>query len=198
MKTKIKNQPEDHRTEGADGLGVALENKVKSSCMSRRSFILSGAAAVSTFVLLPACLAGKGHKVKVVEVAYPKKRIAGLSGLKEGAPIHFSYPSPEFGQNFIVKLGVPAGAGVGQGEDIVAFNNLCTHMGGPVGGSYKHEHKAVGPCPFHLTTFDLTRFGIVIAGQATESLPQVMLTVEGDDIYATGFRGLLYGRSTNA
>jgi arsenite oxidase small subunit len=64
-------------------------------------------------------------------------------------------------------------------------------------GTYKEEYKALGPCPFHLTSFDLTRHGIVIAGHATESLPQIVLEVEGDAIYATGLIGLVYGRAQN-
>jgi arsenite oxidase small subunit len=45
----------------------------------------------------------------------------------------------------------------------------------------------------HLTTFDLTRHGMVISGHATESLPQIVLEVQGDDIYAVGVQGLVYG-----
>jgi arsenite oxidase small subunit len=38
----------------------------------------------------------------------------------------------------------------------------------------------------------------VISGHATESLPQVLLEVEENgDIYATGMRGLVYGRTNN-
>ena len=96
-----------------------------------------------------------------------------------------------------MKLGVPAGGGVGPNDDIVAFNALCTHMGGPLMGTYKKEHKAIGPCPLHLTTFDLIKHGMVIAGHATESLPQVLLEVSGDEIYATGMLGLIYGRARN-
>ncbi len=64
-------------------------------------------------------------------------------------------------------------------------------------GAYKPEHKAVGPCPFHLTSFDLTKHGMVIAGHATESLPQVILEARGNDIVAVGILGLVYGRYDN-
>ena len=33
-----------------------------------------------------------------------------------------------------------------------------------------------------------------MSGHATESLPQVVLEVEGDDVYATGILGLIYGK----
>ena len=47
------------------------------------------------------------------------------------------------------------------------------------------------------TTFDLTRHGMVVAGHATDNLPQVVLELEGDDIYAQGVLGLIYGYSSN-
>lgn len=54
-----------------------------------------------------------------------------------------------------------------------------------------------GPCPIHLTTFDLTRHGMVVSGHATESLPQIVLETEGDDIYAVGVMGLLHNYASN-
>ena len=59
------------------------------------------------------------------------------------------------------------------------------------------EHKILGPCPCHFTTFDLRNNGMVVLGQATQNLPQVTLAVEGDDIYATGLMGLIYGFRDN-
>jgi arsenite oxidase small subunit len=38
---------------------------------------------------------------------------------------------------------------------------------------------------------------MVVAGHATESLPQVVLEVEGGDIYAKGILGLVYGKRDN-
>lgn len=164
------------------------------ACMSRRAFLLSGATVVACTVVLPGL--GGSNAVAALEKEYPRKLVGNLSQLKEGVESLFYYPD-DTTANILVKLGVKAGGGIGKHEDIVAFNSFCTHMGGPMNGFYKHEHKVVGPCPFHLTTFDLTRFGIVVAGHATESLPQVLLTAEGDEIYATGFRGLIYGKNTN-
>ncbi len=129
---------------------------------------------------------------------YPRKHIARVSELKQDQPIDFLYPPENPTSSFtLVKLGEPAGAGVGKDQDIVSFSNMCTHMGGPLNGSYKPEHKALGPCPFHLTTFDLTRHGMVISGHATESLPQAQLQIVGDDIYVTGVMGLIYGYCDN-
>jgi arsenite oxidase small subunit len=94
-------------------------------------------------------------------------------------------------------MGTRAGGGIGPDEDVVAFNYACTHQGGSLFGSYKKDTKSLGACPLHLSTYDLTRHGILISGQAYQSLPQVLLELEGDDIYATGIFGLIFGRYDN-
>jgi arsenite oxidase small subunit len=94
-------------------------------------------------------------------------------------------------------MGQKAGGGVGKQRDVVAFNTICTHQGGPLMGTYNAEHKTLGQCPFHLTTYDLTRYGIIVSGQAYQSLPQVLLEVKGDSIYAVGVMGLIFGRNNN-
>jgi arsenite oxidase small subunit len=94
-------------------------------------------------------------------------------------------------------MGQKAGGGVGKQRDVVAFNTICTHQGGPLLGSYNTEYKTLGQCPFHLTTYDLTRYGIIVSGQAYQSLPQVLLEVKGDSIYAVGVMGLIFGRNNN-
>jgi arsenite oxidase small subunit len=94
-------------------------------------------------------------------------------------------------------MGKEAGGGVGKDKDIVAFNMTCTHQGGDMTDGYKAEHKVLGPCRLHLSTYDLTRHGILVSGQAYESLPQVLLEVDGDDVYAVGMFGLIYGRYDN-
>lgn len=57
--------------------------------------------------------------------------------------------------------------------------------------------RSCGPCPLHLSTFDLTKFGMIVSGHATSSLPQITLEAEGDDIVATGVQGLIWGYSAN-
>jgi arsenite oxidase small subunit len=162
-------------------------------CESRRNFLLAGA---TTFVL--ASLPGVSNAMNMLVKEYPRQKIGQLSQLKNNQAIDFQFPPQNPISTFVlVKLGEAAGAGVGKDKDVVAFSNLCTHMGGPLNGSYKAEHKAMGPCPLHLTTFDLTRHGMVISGHATESLPQARLEVDGDDIYATGIMGLIYGQQSN-
>ncbi len=175
------------------------ETVCEGSCWTRRQFLLT--SGCGTIAVLLTTIPGFNNALAVPArvVAYPRKRIAGLDQVHQDVPLYFRYPDedPATSASFLVKLGVPAGGGVGSDADIVAFNALCPHMGGPLMGTYKKEHKAIGPCPLHLTSFDLTRHGMVIAGHATESLPQVLLETEGNDIYATGMIGLIYGRARN-
>jgi arsenite oxidase small subunit len=169
------------------------DNRDQPHCQSRRGFLLAGA---TTFLL--SAIPGVASAMTLKSKSFERKLIGKVSELKTGEPVEFQYPydDPQ-SSNMLVMLGTEAGGGVGKDKDIVAFNHFCTHMGGPLHGSYKHEYKVAGPCPMHLTTFDLTRHGMVVAGHATESLPQIMLEVDGDRIYAVGVMGLVYGRHSN-
>lgn len=157
-------------------------------CMSRRQFLLSGGAIV-TLAAMPGFV-----QAAAIKAGFKRQKIGKLSALQAGRPVEFNYPFADV-RNILVKLGAPAGGGIGPDKDIVAFNQQCTHMGGPLDGTYKPQHQVLGPCPLHLTTFDLTKHGMVITGHATESLPQIVLEVQGDDIYATGVMGLVYGHA---
>ena len=175
------------------------KNENKSfSCSSRRQFLLQGGAATATVFL--AGLTGPGaEKVEAaVKSRYKKVKIGSLSKLRTGKPISFRYPDKgKFSDSILVKLGTQAGGGVGKGKDVVAFNSFCTHQGGNMKDAFKAADNVLGPCDYHLSTFDLTRHGIIVSGHATESLAQVTLETKGDDIYATGVIGLIYGRHSN-
>lgn len=174
------------------------DDGVFQSCIDRRRFLIGTGAVLAATVLLRDFPGFEGEALAAEVRRYPRRKIGRLSRLKPDQPKMFNYPDDGMNSaSMLVKLGTPAGAGVGKDGDIVAFNTLCTHMGGPVGVLYKPAYKAVGPCPFHQATFDLTRHGMIIGGHATENLPQVLLEVEGDDIYAVGIMGLIYGRYDN-
>ncbi len=167
--------------------------------LSRREFLkLSGAALVT--LTLPAYLRKPGvPAVWTAQVAdYPREFVANLSALKIGEPVGFNYPwDHTAAANFLIKLNERAGGGVGPQEDVVAFNSFCTHQGGSLTDRFHGELGVAGPCPLHWTTFDLTRHGMVISGHATQGLPQIILETEGDDIFAVGVLGLLYGYVNN-
>ena len=174
------------------------KKEIDHPCLTRRQFLAAG-GGVTAAVLLSSIFPGTAFGDRRVRLTkYPEKKVATLDQLRSNVPVSFKYPNDDlYSSSLVVKLGVPAGGGVGPQYDIVAFNSLCSHMGGLLMGTYKAEHKVMGPCPFHLSTFDLTRHGIVVAGHATEPLPQIILEVRGREIYATGIIGLIYGYSDN-
>ena len=169
--------------------------------MNRREFLMySGTTAVAVSTISINLFPGEAQ-AKARVVGYPRKLIAKLSDLKENTPLDFNYPDDgRSSQCFVVKMdGAKAGGGLGKQRDIVAYSYLCTHQGGPMNGKYQAvgEHRVLGQCPLHLSTYDLTRHGIIVSGQAYQSIPQVLLELDGDDIYAVGVMGLLYGRNSN-
>ena len=181
-----------------DTTGARRTDSGDFACLNRRAFLLHGGLVVTVVAL--AGLPGVGTAAPAAQLAlrasYPRVKIGSVSALKEGSPVIFSYPYPNV-SNILVKLGAPAGGGVGPDHDVVAFNQTCTHMGGPLQGTYKAAHQVLGPCPLHLTTFDLTRHGMVVSGHATESLPQIVLETQGDALFAVGVMGLIYGYASN-
>jgi len=191
-KTEVTKKRED-QTAGEHG-----------KCMlNRRQFLMySGATAATASTVSLTLFPGtaKAVQTKARVVGYPRKLVGKLSEMKDNVPVMINYP--DNGKNSMasmVKTGVRCGGGVGAGRDLVAFSALCTHQGGPLLGRYTavDEHRVMGSCPLHLSTYDVTRLGIIVSGQAYESLPQVLLELDGDDIYAVGMMGLIYGRNQN-
>ena len=163
--------------------------------VSRRGFLIATAGVgAGAAVLIVGC--GDDGEPDIVLLGYGRKQLAALDDLSAGEPLTFAYPA-EGQSNFVLKLGAPAQGGVGPDGDIVAFSYACTHMGCPLIGQYNDEHKIMGPCPCHFTTFDLRQNGMVVLGQATQNLPQIALDVEDGEVYATGVTGLFYGTANN-
>ena len=173
------------------------EDRPRSCVMSRRDFLLTSGVATTVMITMNAG-GPRAEDVPATVATYPRKFIAKLSDLTPGEPFDFTYPDDlDHSDALLVKLEARAGGGIGPDRDVVAFNYLCTHQGQHLGGTYKHDTKSLGACPLHLSTYDLTRHGILISGQAYQSLPQVLLELDGDDIYAVGLFGLIYGRHQN-
>ncbi len=170
--------------------------------VSRREFLLmasaAGGAAVGALAFPQSArvVEAAGPGAQRVTNSYARVKIAKLDDLETWQPIDFEYPL-ETHRNFLVKLGVSASDGVGPDADIVAFSYACSHMGCPLMELFQPRHNVIGPCPCHYTTFDLSKNGIMAIGQATQSLPQITLDIDGADIVATGVTGLVYGHSNN-
>lgn len=172
--------------------------------MKRRDFLLGGAAVgavAAAGVVIPLALVfaddddiSTGVDGVTIE-SFERQRVGSLSALSNGDPQYFDYPL--VGQsNIMVDLGERAIGGIGENRSVVAFSNICTHMGCPV-TDYQPEHKVLGPCVCHYTTFDLSKDGQVVLGQATQNLPRLLLETDGDDVYAVGLFRLVYGYSNN-
>lgn len=184
----------------ADDLETSCGATKHHTMVNRRAFLF-GTGAVVTWLAMPSWLQSRGlpSRVQAQVADFPRQTIATLSELTSDAPVVFTYPwEHPNSTNYLIKLGQPAGGGIGPDEDIVAFNSFCTHMGGPLAGLFKAEQGIAGPCPLHWTTFDLTRHGMVVAGHATLGLPQITLELDGDEIVATGVMGLIFGYHDNS
>lgn len=169
-----------------------------SCLMSRRLFLLSSGASTATVMVMLDAGTPHARELPAQVATYPRKFIAKLSDLETDVPFDFNYPDDgAYSESMLVKLGVPAGGAIGPDQDVVAFSYTCTHQGGTLFATYRGDTKSLGPCPLHLSTYDLTRHGILISGQAYQSLPQVLLELDGDEIYAVGMFGLIFGRYDN-
>tara|TARA_Y100000589_G_scaffold213866_1_gene201770 strand:+ start:14068 stop:14577 length:510 start_codon:yes stop_codon:yes gene_type:complete len=160
--------------------------------LNRRDFLFKSASGV---ILLAFPSMGETAQKKLG--FYPQEKIIQLARLRRGEVHYFEYPQKSSHMCILVRLDGPAGGGVGPHEDIVAFHTMCTHMGRQLIGRYNPEHKVLGPCPVHLSVFDLSRYGMLTSGQATQSLPQVILEHRDSWIVAKGYSQLLYGHHTN-
>lgn len=163
------------------------------ACVNRRELLILGGAAVAVLATI-----GEGAQAQqLVSSSYARKVIGKVSALKPGEAVEFTYPTDGI-DNVLVMLREEAGGGVGEGRNIVAFNTVCPHLGGIMDAdTFKPAHSVLGPCPLHLSTFDLTKHGMIVSGHSSSSLPQIVLAVEGDDIVATGVMGLFYGYARN-
>lgn len=171
------------------------ECELASSGLDRRAFLF-GTGAVVVSLSVP----GGGQQAFAAQRAeYPRRTIAKLSDLDADKPLSFRYPwdHPQC-DCVLLSLKETAGGGIGPQKNIVAFHTLCSHMGAEIPVAQFHGPIGIaGPCPMHLTTFDLTKHGMVISGHATQGLPQAILELDGDDIVAVGMLGLLYGFHDN-
>lgn len=170
--------------------------------VSRRSFLkqagLAGgvAAGILAFPQVAQIVEAVKPGIQRVTLKYPKVRVARIDALKTREPFDFVYPLAQH-RSFLVKLGERAADGIGPDGDIVAFSYICSHMGCPLIDQYRAAHNVIGPCPCHYSTFDLARNGILVIGQATQSLPQIVLETDGRHVFAIGVTGLVYGQSNN-
>jgi arsenite oxidase small subunit len=178
--------------------------KLEQQLTSRRNFLklvltLSGIAAVGTVASLfrilefvPPAYAGP--------LAWPVVKLANLSSLDPATPLRFNYPLVDT-PSVLIKAGTKADNGVGPDSDIVAFSDVCQHLGCiyavlPAGSSplCDASFKATAPqgyCCCHGGQYDYLHGGQVIGGPPIRPVPQVLLRYDDltGDIYAIGMTG---------
>ncbi|MBO67273.1 MAG: arsenate reductase (azurin) small subunit [Acidiferrobacteraceae bacterium] len=158
--------------------------------VDRRNFIK---ASVAGAVLPAAQLTQNTLASTSAEQVFPVLNIGTLAEVESQNVIEFSYPDSA-SPAILIRLEEAATGGIGPNNSIVAYSRLCTHKGCPVG--YRPGRQLL-ICPCHWSTFDPARAGTMVIGQASQSLPQVMLRLDEDVIQAYGVTGLIYGRQTN-
>ena len=122
-----------------------------------------------------------------VALAAPRTRLASLASLVVGVGVAVNYPRPD-SPALLLKLGRPAAGGIGPASDVVAFSTLCTHQGCPVQLAAGHLR-----CPCHYSLFDPAVGGQCYQGPAPRNLPQLLLELEGDDVFAVGTTDRAWG-----
>ena len=141
---------------------------------------------------------------------FPRVKVANVSDLSGGKSVSFNYPLEET-PNLLAKLGEKAKGGVGPEGDIVAFSQVCQHLGCiygfvPTGKSPSCDdtYKAsspVGYCCCHGSVFDLANSGKVLDGPSPNPVPQVVLDFDSStgDIYAVGMLPpTIFGHNTGS
>ena len=173
---------------------------------SKRNFLklvltFGGLATVGSFASMFRILAfvppPNAGVTTTVALAWPSIKIANISSLEPATPLSFNYPLVET-PNILVKLGVQAQGGVGPDSDIVAFSQVCQHLGCIFGfvatgsaATCNASYKASGPsgyCCCHGSVYDLVNGAKVTSGPAPRPVPQVTLKYDSStgDIYAIG------------
>lgn len=166
---------------------------------SRRNFLkliltLSGVAALGSVGSLFRVLGNVPSQT--ASTSWPVIKIANSSTLDPSKPLRFNYPLVDT-TNVLVKTGTPAVNGVGPNSDIVAFSDICQHLGCiysvlPTGSSPPCSGYVApapqGYCCCHGGQYSYLNGGQVIGGPPRFPVPQVMLRYDSStgDIYAIG------------
>ena len=149
--------------------------------------------------MLPLLKSATPAPLKIPE--WPRFKVANIKDLEVGKPKIFMYPL-ENTPNILVKLGKSAQGGVGPEKDIVAYSQLCQHLGCflrfvPAGQSSQYPDSDTFYCPCHAGIYDIK--GQVLAGPPLGSLPQVLLQYDekSQDIFAYNMGPpIIFGKGT--
>ena len=176
--------------------------------------VVAGVAAVTRSLwnpssqLAPTSLETSGGSTS--PLSFPRVKVANTSDLKVNQPITFNYPLDNE-PNIMVRLGKKAQDGVGPDGDIVAFSQICQHLGciygyvapgtSPSCDATYNTTGPVGYCCCHGSVFDLANGAKVTGGPSPRPQPQVILEYDSStgDIYATGMTPpTIFGHNTGS
>jgi arsenite oxidase small subunit len=197
---------ENERKEGTDSIG---------SSSARRSFLkialavsvaaaIGGIASVARAISAPAQSEESASTTQTGSASFPRTLITSLSGLQINQPVYFNYPMNDE-PNILVKLGTPVTNGVGPAGDIIAYSQVCQHLGclyafqakgtSPKCNSSYSAAGPVGYCCCHGSVYDFADDAKVVSGPAPHPVPRVVLEVDSSgNIYAIGMSGVnIYG-----
>jgi arsenite oxidase small subunit len=166
---------------------ATAEQPVQPLAISRRDFlklVAAGGGAITLLALTSSLKAVTFIPAATTQLSWPKVTVTNIKSLKLLTPITFNYPLTNT-SNLLVKLGVKAEGGVGPDKDIVAFSDICQHLGcfygfvppsdsPPCNKSYKAS-SSEGYCCCHGSQYDFAHGAKVIGGPAPRPVPQVQL-----------------------
>lgn len=157
---------------------------MEETVSSRRGFLKATALFAGSAAMAPSVIASTNTKAQQsVFNEYEPNKIGTLSQLKKEGELDFNYPDDASTCKAVYIDG-----------EIKAYSTICTHKGCPT--VYNKELQQF-ECPCHYTKYDAAKDGQMVIGHATGGLPKVLLEIKGDDIYAVGFDGLIFGRINN-
>jgi len=182
---------------------------------SKRNFLkliltLGGLATVGSVASMFRILAfvPSPNAGSTVTLAWPVIKIANVSTLDPTTPLRFNYPLVET-PSVLLKLGQQAENGVGPNSDIVAFSNVCQHLGciysvltAGTSPPCNQSFKSVAPqgyCCCHGGQYDFVHGAKVIGGPPPRPVPMVTLKYDSTtgDIYAIGMGApTIFGHGT--
>jgi arsenite oxidase small subunit len=194
-----KKELETGKDEGRDA-GRGRRTFLKATVVASAALAVGGAAALAKTLSTP----GEAQASATTATGFPSVQVqdistgllATVSNLVTNVPLSFYYPLDNE-PNIIVKLGVAVEDGVGPDGDIVAFSDVCQHLGCAPGFVAQGQSPKVDPsytapvpvmyCPCHGSIYDLTNDAKVVGGPAQFPVPRVILSVDGSgNIFATG------------
>lgn len=168
--------------------------------MSRRQFLKLAAAAggaITIGAIAVSLKAGTFVPSIATSIQWPIVKVTNINQLTPLTPLTFYYPLTNT-PNILVKLGVAAQNGVGPDGDIVAYSNICQHLGclysflktndSPSCNSGYKAAQPMGYCCCHGSQYDFVHGATVIGGPAPRSVPPVQLRFDSSsgDISAVG------------